>query len=85
MLALAHLVNRLIDAGDLADYADAAKQLGLTRARLTQVMHLAVLAPQIQEGILIGDLHQSERALRRVLSTPLWSDQLIVISTPAST
>ena len=40
MLALAHHVERLIEAGELTGYADAARGLGLTRARLTQVMNL---------------------------------------------
>jgi hypothetical protein len=52
MLALAHLIQRAIDRGELADQAAAARRLGLTRARLTQVLDLALLAPDVQEKVL---------------------------------
>ena len=35
MLALAHLIERSIESGRLADYATAARQLGITRSRVT--------------------------------------------------
>ena len=47
---LALHVEWLIEDGELEDYADAARALGLTRARLTQVMNLLLLAPKIQSG-----------------------------------
>jgi hypothetical protein len=40
MLALAHQIQGAIDRGELADQAEAARRLGLTRARLTQVIDL---------------------------------------------
>ncbi len=75
MLALAHHVERLIEACELAGYAEAARSLGLTRARLTQVMGLLLLAPEIQERILVGDLRASERRLRPVAAEPCWERQ----------
>jgi hypothetical protein len=65
MLALAIHVERLIDAGDLVDHADAARRLGLTRARLSQVAALTRLPIDVQEGILLGTVRASERDLRR--------------------
>ncbi len=76
MLALAHHVERLIDAGELSGYAEAARSLGLTRARLTQVMGLLLLAPKIQERILSGDLRASERSLRSAVREPGWERQV---------
>ncbi len=76
MLALAHHVERLIDAGKLSGYAEAAQALGLTRARITQVMKLLLLAPDIQESILRGDLDGSERRTRAVASEAGWAEQL---------
>ncbi len=64
MLALAHYVERLVDQGTVASYADAARQLGVTRARMTQIMNPLNLAPRVQEGLLLGDLHLSERRMR---------------------
>ena len=78
MLALAHHVERLINAGELTGYAEAARALGLTRARLTQVMNLMLLAPEIQEQVLVADLPATERQLRRVVARPDWNDQLAI-------
>jgi hypothetical protein len=69
-LALAHHIAAQIDAGVYDDQADVARQHGLTRARLTQLMNLLLLAPDIQEEILAlevpaGRQPLSERALRR--------------------
>ena len=48
MLALAHHLQRTIDNGLVADRAAVARKLGLTRARVTQLLDLLLLAPRIQ-------------------------------------
>ena len=81
MLALAHKIDRMIQAGELRDQADAARAIGITRARMTQIMNLLLLAPSIQETIL--ELPQvtngrdpvSERALRRIVAEADWERQ----------
>ena len=82
MLALAHHVERLVEAGELTGYAEAARVLGLTRARMTQVMKLLLLAPRIQERMLdpraSHDVPVAERALRRVLANPAWEEQCAI-------
>ena len=72
MLALAHHIERLIEAGELSGYAEAAQCLGLTRARLTQVMGLILLPPETQEQVLLGRLIRSERQLRRAVGEADW-------------
>ena len=74
-LALAHYVDAAIERGDLASYADAADRLGLTRARLTQIADLALLAPDIQAAVLLGHAEPRDRHLRAVGRHPLWTDQ----------
>lgn len=74
-IALAHHIEALIEAGELSDYADAAKRLGLSRARLTQVADLALLAPDIQAAVLLGHVEPRDRHLREVGRHPLWTDQ----------
>ncbi len=64
MLALAHFVERLVEEGVVRSYADAARQLGVTRARITQITNLLNLSPQLQQALLLGDLHLSERRIR---------------------
>ena len=75
LLALAHFIERQIGDGAIPDYAAAARALGVTRARLTQVMNLLLLAPEIQARIAVGKLVLTERALRAVVSRPSWTGQ----------
>ena len=64
MLALAYRIEQLIDAGLLEDHADAARRLGVTRARMSQVASLYLLPTEVQEEILLGRTRATERALR---------------------
>lgn len=80
MLALAHRLQRAIDAGEYKDRAEIARQLALTRARVTQILDLLLLAPDIQEELIFlervdGQEPLTERALRPVVSTPSWEEQ----------
>ena len=80
-LALAHALRRRVDTGEFDDYADMARALGFTRARVTQIMDLLLLATDIQEEILFLEIAPgaqpiSERALRDgVLRTLDWVEQ----------
>ena len=75
MLALAHHVEREIEVGTISDYAAAARSLGVTRARLTQILNLLLLAPEIQERVLRNQI-ATERRLRAVVRELNWEDQL---------
>jgi hypothetical protein len=65
MLALAYLVDRLVEEGRLRGYAHAAERLGISRARMTQVMNLLHLPPRTQEDALLGQTWATERGTRR--------------------
>lgn len=52
LMALAIKIAGLISAGAIADQAEAARVGHITRARMTQIMNLLLLAPDIQEAIL---------------------------------
>jgi hypothetical protein len=52
LMALAHHFEGLRQQGTVTDYADLARLGGVTRARITQIMSLLNLAPEIQENIL---------------------------------
>lgn len=75
-LALAHHVEALIANGELAGLADAAKRLGLTRARMTQIADMTLLAPQIQSAIALGKVSPNDRQLREALKHATWAEQL---------
>ena len=82
LLAFAHLLDGQIRAGDYKDMADAARKLGLSRGRLTQVTGLLLLAPAIQEAILAlppitsGRDPLNERVLRPIAAEPVWEWQV---------
>ena len=75
MLALAYYVERLVESRDLKDYAEAARRLGVTRARMGQVMNLLSLSPKLQERLLSGDLQIGECAVRGVVRLVVWEEQ----------
>lgn len=80
MLALAHKIEAAIAAGQLHDQADAARRLDLTPARVTQLLALLALAPDLQERVLFlesvdGLEPLTERALRRATRTRSWEAQ----------
>jgi hypothetical protein len=52
MLALAHKIQQAIDRGVVTDRAEVARKLGLTRARVTQLLDLTLLPPARQEHVL---------------------------------
>lgn len=80
MLALAHHLQRAIDKGLVADRAAVARKLGLTRARVTQLLDLLLLAPDLQLRVLQleavdGTEPTSERPLRQVAHEAVWATQ----------
>lgn len=51
-MALAIRFEQLIGDGEVSDFAELARLGHVTRARITQIMNLRLLAPDIQEEIL---------------------------------
>ena len=51
-LVLAHQIEGAIQEGRAGDYADVARQMGVSRARVTQIVALRYLAPDIQAFLL---------------------------------
>lgn len=80
LLALAHHVDAAIASGACDDLATMAARLKFTRARVTQLMDLTMLAPDIQEQILNmvavdGREPLRERTLRPVMAHMQWDRQ----------
>jgi ParB-like chromosome segregation protein Spo0J len=55
MLALAHRYQALIDSGEVHDQAELARRLRLSRNRVSQILSLTLLSPDVQEDVLRGD------------------------------
>ena len=81
LLALAIRFEKLVHAGEVADYAELARLGHVSRARITQIMNLLMLAPDIQEQILFlprverGDdlIHMWQ--LQAIARVPDWKRQ----------
>jgi hypothetical protein len=81
LLALAHRFEKLVRDGEVRDYADLARLGHVSRARVSQIMDLLLLAPDIQEEILglpavsAGYDPVSERQVRAIVAVADWRKQ----------
>ena len=78
LMALAIKFQDMVDRGEVRDYADLARLGYVTRARLTQIMNLLLLAPNIQEDVLgVGQQATAitERHLRSLVKLVTWKEQ----------
>lgn len=77
LVALAHRFAQLVRAGAVKDYAELANMGHVTRARVTQIMNLLNLAPDIQEYLLWlpAGCGISERDLRPIAAEVRWDLQ----------
>jgi len=80
VLALALQFQEMIDRGEVRDYTDLARLGCVSRERISQIMMLVWLAPDIQEAVLrlppySGRAPFSETALRRIAKIVHWDKQ----------
>ena len=81
LMALAIKFERLLAKGAVLDQAELAELGHVTRARVTQIMNLLYLAPDIQEAILHlprvteGRDPITERYLRPIIALTNWAQQ----------
>lgn len=80
LLALAIRFEGLVREEKIQDYAELARLGRVTRARMTQIMKLINLAPDIQEQILFLPAIRglNERNLRRIVSKIDWDEQRLL-------
>ena len=81
LMALAIHFDALLRRGEVKDYADLARLGHVTRARVTQLMNLLMLAPDIQEALLFlppvegGRDTIKEWQVRPIAAEPVWARQ----------
>ena len=81
LMALAIRFDQLIRDGVVADQAELARVGHVSRARLTQIMNLLWLSPDLQEQILLLPAMESgrdpvmEKQLRPIAGVPDWWKQ----------
>jgi hypothetical protein len=84
LMALAIHMDDLVRQGEVDDYAELARLAHVTRARISQIMVLLHLAPDIQEEIL--GLPRSkgrrdpvrEKMVRPIAAVPNWRKQRVM-------
>lgn len=80
-MALAIHFEDLIRQGVVTDYADLARLGHVTRARVTQIMNLRLLAPEIQEELLLLDPQKRPdesiqlKAIQSIIANYGWKNQ----------
>lgn len=81
LMALAIRLESMIAEGEVGDQAELARAGRVSRARITQIMNLLALAPDIQESVLAmprvtsGRDQVSERDLRPIVAQLDWAAQ----------
>jgi hypothetical protein len=81
VVALALQFQEMVDRGEIHKHADLARLGCVSRERISQLMALIWLAPDIQEEILKlprvrnGRFPVSEVVLREIARLPQWDDQ----------
>lgn len=74
-LALAYAIERAIESGRVKNLAEVSRRLGITRARVTQLMALLFVAAPLQDNLLSDRRSQPERFIRNVASNASWRRQ----------
>jgi len=81
LMALAIRFDRLLQDGVVTNQSELAQLAHVTQPRMTQIMNLLHLAPDIQEEILhlptvhVGRDQITEREMRPIAAEPSWSQQ----------
>ncbi|ACY13375.1 hypothetical protein [Haliangium ochraceum] len=80
MLAFAHRVEAEVTRGDFESRSAAARHYGMTTGRITQLLSLLWLAPDVQEDVLFleaidGREPVSGQALEKIARIADWSEQ----------
>lgn len=81
LMALAIRFDQLLRDGVVANQTELARLARVTQPRMTQIMNLLHLAPEIQEAVLMlsptcsGRDAVSERNLRPIAGLSLWREQ----------
>lgn len=84
-MALAIKLDGMIRSGEVTSQRELAAVARVTPARVTQIMNLLHLCPQIQEHLLFlppvmrGKDLITERQFRTILARPSWRQQLTLL------
>jgi hypothetical protein len=83
LMALAIRFDQMLTDGEVASISDLARRANVTQPRMTQIMNLLHLAPDIQEELLnlppvqSGDDPITERDMRPIAGVCDWREQRV--------
>jgi hypothetical protein len=81
LLATAHRFDEMLRSGAVENLEQLARRLGVTRARVSQIRMLTLLAPDVQESVLALKREEgksrrvTEVHLRQLVAEPDWAMQ----------
>lgn len=81
LMAIAIVLDEMLARGEVKDLSHLARLVGVSQPRITQVMNLTLLAPDIQEALLClprvveGNDPVTEKELRPVVGEVDWGRQ----------
>jgi len=67
LMALAIRFEDMLRCGEVADYSELAVRYGVDRSRVSRVMHLRLLAPDLQELLLAASAVPESLCLKHVM------------------
>jgi hypothetical protein len=81
---MAHAIEckRLIESGVVADAAAMARIAGVTRARMTQILNMNLLASDLQERLLFSCVGSCLTSITRAMGLIHWDRQRKLIGPP---
>lgn len=77
-LALGHRIVRAVESGEVRDFTEAARRLGVSQPRVSMLVAITFLAPDLQEAILLDRYDSIRINLHHLLipaRIPSWQDQ----------
>ena len=79
-LALAHRIVRAVEQGEVRDFSEAARRLGVSQARVSMVVTLTFLAPEVQAAVLLGNGRRiSHKRLLTLARMESWEEQIAAL------
>jgi len=74
-LALGYRIVRAVEQGEVRDFMAASRSMGVSDAWVSMLVSLTFLAPELQEGILRGDIRLEVNRLVQVARRADWREQ----------
>lgn len=81
-LALGHRIVKAVETGEVRDFTEAARRMGVSQPRVSMLVGLTFLAPDIQEEILLRMLTWEGPNTHKILNcarTPDWRIQRTIL------